>query len=866
MWSFGMIMLVVFPLASPTYSGIPSLEEGGVQSNELDRPIPMEEAHGVLGRKKGLPCNIEPRDKDDAVAMVLWFKESIGEPLYSFDVRGRTFSDAKLWSSPTVFGSRARFRPLTNPATLEINKIQQSDEGIYRCRVDFKNSPTRNSKVNFTVIVPPEKIHIYDDKRIDKSVLLGPYNEGSDVNLLCEVKGGRPRPRVVWFLENTVIDDSYENRSDGVVVNHLTFPNVGRQHLHARLICQATNNNLVPPETKAVVLDINLKPQTVSILTKEKHVSADKRYEVECRTSGSRPDAVITWWKGSRPVKRLTKNFAEQNNQSLNILNFVPVIDDDGKYLTCRAENPSIPDSALEDKWRLNVHYVPVVTLKMGSTLNPQDIKEGDDVYFECNIRANPKAYKLAWFHNKVEIYHNVSGGVILSDQSLVLQNVVRSTAGEYTCIATNSEGKGYSNPVKLVVKYAPVCIQEREEVYGALKQETVNLRCEVDANPPVATFHWTFNNSGDQTDVPSEKYTTEVTSSLLNYTPNTDLDYGTLLCYGENEIGRQKEPCIFQVVIAGRPSQLQNCSLLNQTSNSLQVECVEGYDGGLTQSFLMEVLELPSLRSRFNLTTYKAPSFVADGLDPGTSYRIMLYAVNKKGRSEPTVIDPVTFKGVAKLQGSTASMPMSPLIMGLLGTAAILATGVCLVLVALCRKHYARPCHRPDASNTKHMPMEAVINADDLIVDGSITGVRTPNSSIEHTITAEAIRNGNSIEATDPDIIRNQYERRPLHGFMQVYEYEPPGCREEEDVEDDGEGYAFKHAAKDTHLPTQTVYNYFPVKYTNHRALMYRSLQRPCRTNPVTPPAIAGSQTLTHKYRGPEVVTTSNRIQESCI
>lgn len=43
---------------------------------------------------------------------------------------------------------------------------------------------------------------------------------------------------------------------------------------------------------------------------------------------------------------------------------------------------------------------MPVVSLKMGSTLNPDDIKEGDDVYFECNIRANPKAYKLAWFHN----------------------------------------------------------------------------------------------------------------------------------------------------------------------------------------------------------------------------------------------------------------------------------------------------------------------------------------------------------------------------------------------------------------------------------------------------------------------------------
>lgn len=38
--------------------------------------------------------------------------------------------------------------------------------------------------------VPPSEIHIYDDKRIEKTILLGPYNEGSDLNLICEVKGG----------------------------------------------------------------------------------------------------------------------------------------------------------------------------------------------------------------------------------------------------------------------------------------------------------------------------------------------------------------------------------------------------------------------------------------------------------------------------------------------------------------------------------------------------------------------------------------------------------------------------------------------------------------------------------------------------
>lgn len=57
-----------------------------------------------------------------------------------------------------------------------------------------------------------------------------------------------------------------------------------------------------------------------------------------------------------------------------------------------------ISDSLKEDKWRLDVQYQPVVTLRMGSTLNPDDIKEGDDVYFECRVRANPKEYKLSWF------------------------------------------------------------------------------------------------------------------------------------------------------------------------------------------------------------------------------------------------------------------------------------------------------------------------------------------------------------------------------------------------------------------------------------------------------------------------------------
>lgn len=42
----------------------------------------------------------------------------------------------------------------------------------------------------------------------------------------------------------------------------------------------------------------------------------------------------------------------------------------------------------------------PIVTLRLGSTLIVDDIKEMDDIYFECDIKANPPWRKLSWLHD----------------------------------------------------------------------------------------------------------------------------------------------------------------------------------------------------------------------------------------------------------------------------------------------------------------------------------------------------------------------------------------------------------------------------------------------------------------------------------
>lgn len=44
--------------------------------------VPMVDVKGVLGKSEGLPCDIKPKDRDDGVAMVLWFKESFNGPIY----------------------------------------------------------------------------------------------------------------------------------------------------------------------------------------------------------------------------------------------------------------------------------------------------------------------------------------------------------------------------------------------------------------------------------------------------------------------------------------------------------------------------------------------------------------------------------------------------------------------------------------------------------------------------------------------------------------------------------------------------------------------------------------------------------------
>lgn len=88
----------------------------------------------------------------------------------------------------------------------------------------------------------------------------------------------------------------------------------------------------------------------------------------------------------------------------------------------------------------------------------------------------------------------------------------------------------------------------------------------------------------------------------------------------------------------------VHNCTTSNTSTNSFSVRCTEGFNGGLQQSFLLEVRESNSQDLRANLSS-PVPRFSVTNLESGALYQACIYAYNDKGRSEAMVVQAGTLR-----------------------------------------------------------------------------------------------------------------------------------------------------------------------------------------------------------------------------
>lgn len=102
---------------------------------------------GIEGNSISLKCNVSQWD-DTMIALILWYRGSEEVPIYSIDSRETNLAIAKHSTSDKRYSAPAEGQW----SELRIGKLYASDEGEYRCRVDYKNDRTQHFTTKLIVI------------------------------------------------------------------------------------------------------------------------------------------------------------------------------------------------------------------------------------------------------------------------------------------------------------------------------------------------------------------------------------------------------------------------------------------------------------------------------------------------------------------------------------------------------------------------------------------------------------------------------------------------------------------------------------------------------------------------------------------
>ncbi|GFU74444.1 transposable element Tcb2 transposase, partial [Trichonephila clavipes] len=95
----------------------------------------------------------------------------------------------------------------------------------------------------------------------------------------------------------------------------------------------------------------------------------------------------------------------------------------------------------------------PILNLTFGPTTREDDVKEGANIYLECSVNSNPSIYNISWEFEDRLLSTNTAMGIIILNQTLILQKIRKEHQGRYSCSAYNSVGKGSSNTLYLLVQ-----------------------------------------------------------------------------------------------------------------------------------------------------------------------------------------------------------------------------------------------------------------------------------------------------------------------------------------------------------------------------------------------------------------------------
>ncbi|XP_070543851.1 cell adhesion molecule 1-like, partial [Ptychodera flava] len=321
----------------------------------------------------------------------------------------------------TVFGNFEN-----GEANLVIKAVDISEEGTWKCY--NTNNPKGESASLIVLESGPECRSLSG---------IGPKNEvieGGTVNLECKAEEKATPPGLLTWIEN---GDEMSKKGNSPL---MYTKKVEREDDETSLNCKLTHSSLSSPLTCPEDIKLNVLYPPKAAVPAEVCVKKDNELRINCSYTPGKPENTDVKWKRADEIDASISN-------PLEIASIQPGRNNTAILFVCVVSNLYYNNQRGEDsaETKVIVQYDPIVTIPL-----VQYVREGDDLQMTCEVDSVPITNNVEWIYPT---------GTITRSKILVINNILRSQWGTYTCRAKNQfcdkiGGTGHGSNATLVDIY----------------------------------------------------------------------------------------------------------------------------------------------------------------------------------------------------------------------------------------------------------------------------------------------------------------------------------------------------------------------------------------------------------------------------
>ncbi|XP_070769534.1 protein sidekick-1 isoform X1 [Enoplosus armatus] len=392
-------------------------------------------------------------------------------------------------------------------------------------------------------------------------------------------------------------------------------------------VCEAllSNSTAKPVEARAHLTV--MEPPSLTAQPKRKiFAELDRNVDIPCLATGV-PQPRIEWFKDAVPLSKLANpRYKVTAATGLTVRRVQP---GDGGIFQCIARTAAGETQA---HTQLLVSSVaPTFTLPPSD----QTVTDGHTALFTCQTSGAPKP-AITWRKGSQVLASGsvkVPGFTLLQSGGLQIQPISFQDSGEYTCIASNSEGTINTTATLTVWSRTVISVPPTDQ--RVIKGTTAILDCNATHDPRVnISFKW---DRGGVPVRPTSGGRVTVRQGSLTIGQTWSGDIGDYTCTVTSQAGNDSHSARLEVIELPHSPRSLAARLNDSDSRSVLLSWLRPFDGN--SPLLYYLLELSENNSPWKVYLSEVDPAVTEvsvgGLTPARTYQFRLCAVNQVGRGQ---------------------------------------------------------------------------------------------------------------------------------------------------------------------------------------------------------------------------------------